>query len=92
MGDAFDVIGERVQTDYRVFGGNVHESAYEITLRNHKEQDVTVDIVEPMPGDWRILSVSQDYEKKDAQTAIFHVPVAKDGEVTVSYRVRVRFQ
>ncbi len=91
MGDAFDIIGERVQTDYRVFGGNVHESAYEISIRNHKEEGVTVDIVEPMPGDWEILDRSQEFEKKDARTAIFHVAVPKDGEAKVTYRVRVRF-
>jgi hypothetical protein len=91
MGDAFDVIGERVQTDYRVLGSNTHESAYEISIRNHKEQDIVVDIVEPMPGDWEMVSASQDHEKKDARTAVFHVAVPKDGEAKVTYRVRVRF-
>jgi hypothetical protein len=91
MGDAFDIIGERIQTDYRVIGSNVHESAFDISIRNHKEQDITVDIVEPMPGDWEILSESVKHEKKDARTAIFHVDVPKDGEAKVSYRVRVRF-
>ena len=90
MGNAFDVVGERVQTDYERVSQNVHESAFEITLRNHKESDVVVDVVEPMPGDWRIYDESQPYEKKDAQTAIFRVPVAKDGEAKVTYQVRVR--
>ena len=90
MGNAFDVIGERVQTEYERVSPNVHESAFEITLRNHKESDVVVDVVEPMPGDWRIYDESQPYEKKDAQTAIFRVPVAKDAEAKVTYRVRVR--
>jgi len=91
MGDAFDIIGERVQTDYKVYGSNTHESAYEISIRNHKESDIVVDIVEPMPGDWEVVSASQDHEKKDARTAIFHVAVPKDGEAKVTYRVRVRF-
>lgn len=91
MGEAFDIIGERIQTDYRVIGSNVHESAFDIAIRNHKEQDITVDIVEPMPGDWEILSESIKHVKKDARTAIFHVEVPKDGEAKVSYRVRVRF-
>lgn len=91
MGEAFDVIGERVQKEYRVIGSNVHESTYEITLRNHKESNITVDIVEPMPGDWRILEKSHDFVKKDARTAVFSVPVAKDGEVKVTYSVQVRF-
>jgi hypothetical protein len=91
MGDAFDVIGERVQTDYRVYGNDVYEAAFDVTIRNHKESDIVVDIIEPMPSDWEILSKSHDFTKKDARTAVFSVPVSKDGEVTVSYRVRVRY-
>lgn len=91
MGNAFDVIGERVQMDYEVISGNVHESEFKIILRNHKEQDIVVDIVEPMPSDWRILSSSMEHEKRDAQTAVFSVPVKADGEATVTYRVRVRY-
>ncbi len=89
MGQAFDVVAERVQTDYKVIAPNVWESAYAITLRNHKESDVTVDVVEPMPGDWRIIEKSQDFVKKDARTAIFTVLVPKDGEVKITYRVQV---
>jgi len=91
MGNAFDVIGERVQTNYEVIAGNVHESEFKITLRNHKEQDIVVDVVEPMPGDWRILSSSMPFEKRDARTAVFSVPVKADGEATVTYHVRVRY-
>lgn len=91
LGEAFDVIGERVQKDYQVIASNVHESEFEITLRNHKETDISIDIVEPMPGDWRILQKSHEFVKKDARTAVFSVPVKKDGEVKVTYRVQVRF-
>jgi hypothetical protein len=91
MGDAFDVIGERVQTDYRVLGSNTYESAFDVTIRNHKESDIVVDIVEPMPSDWQILDKTHEFTKKDAHTAVFSVPVPKDGEVKVSYRVRVRY-
>ena len=91
MGSAFDVVGERVQKDYDKISSNVHESEYEITLRNHKESDIVIDVVEPMPGDWQVLSNSHPYEKRDARTAVFSIPVKKDGEVVLKYRVRVRF-
>jgi len=91
MGMAFDVVAQRVQKDYQRIAPNVHESSYEITLRNHKESAIVVDVVEPMPGDWQILEKSQEFVKKDARTAIFSVPIAKDGEVKVTYRVRVKY-
>ena len=90
MGNAFDVVGERIQTDFEKVSKNVYESAFEIKIRNHKETDVTVDIVEPMPNDWRILENSHDYVKKDAHTVIFSVPAEKDVETVVTYRVQVR--
>ena len=91
MGSAFDVIGDRVQKDYRRISGNTHESDYEITLRNHKDSDIVVDVIEPFSGDWRVFDASQEYEQRDARTAIFSVPVAKDGEVTLTYSVRVTY-
>jgi len=91
LGEAFDIIGERVQTDFKVIANNVHESAFEITLRNHKTTDITVDVVEPMPGDWRVLEKSHEFVKKDARTAIYSVAVPKDGEVKVTYRVQVKY-
>ncbi len=91
LGNAFDVVGERKQMDYKSIGPNIHQSEYEIILRNHKEQDIVVDVVEPMAGDWEILKSSMDYKKKDAQTAVFSVPVRKDGETKVTYRVQVRY-
>ncbi len=90
MGNAFDVVGERTQMDYRIIATNVHESAYEISIRNRKETAETVEVIEPMPGDWEILESSHDYEKRDARTAVFSIDVPADTEVKVTYRVRVR--
>lgn len=89
LGHAFDVVAERTQTDFRVVSDNVFQSAYEIRVRNHKDGDVAVDIVEPMPGDWAIIEKSQDFAKKDARTAVFSVLVPEDGEAVVTYRVQV---
>jgi len=90
LGNAFDVVGERIQTDWSRIADRVFESEYKITLRNHKQQDIQVDVVEPMTGDWRILSKSHEFVKRDSRTAVFTVPVPKDGETVVTYRVQVR--
>ncbi len=91
MGSAFDVIGDRVQKDYRRISSRTHESDYEIALRNHKDSDIVVDVVEPFSGDWRVFDASQEYEKRDARTAVFSVPVVKDGEAKITYSVRVTY-
>jgi hypothetical protein len=91
LGNAFDVMGERTQTEFNVVGVNVHQSSYKIVLRNHKDTAVTVDVVETIPGDWKILEASHPHVKKDAQTAVFTIPVPVDGEVELTYQAQVRF-
>lgn len=91
MGTAFDVVAERTQTDFTRISDRVFEAAFEISVRNHKETAMKVDVVEPMPADWTILSSSHGHEKKDAFTAIFSLDVPADGEIVLEYRVRVQY-
>lgn len=91
VGDAFDIVAERKQTDYKVIARNVYEYAYEIKIRNHKEVPVNIIVNEPIGGDWEMVSSTFEARKTAAFAAQFNVPVAKDGESTLSYRVRVRY-
>jgi hypothetical protein len=91
IGEAFDVVGERVQTDYKRLGRNLFEVAFEVSLRNHKNEDINVFVEEPIPGDWEMLSNTHPYEKLQAHLIRFEVPVAKDKEVKVKYRIRFRY-
>ncbi len=91
VGDAFDIVGERVQTNFQVdYDEDWMEESYQITLRNHKAEDVEVRVVEHLFrwSEWKILDASQDFDKLDAQTIEFRVPVKADGEATVTYTVR----
>ncbi|MBF0384480.1 MAG: DUF4139 domain-containing protein [Candidatus Omnitrophica bacterium] len=89
VGEAFDVVAERVQTDFKQITTRMYESSWEITLRNHKEEDVTIGVVEPLHGNWNIVFSSLPFEKKDAFTVQFNAAVPKNGEVKVNYTVRV---
>jgi len=91
LGDAFDVVAERKQTEYKAIARRVFEYAYEIRIRNHKDEAVTVIVNEPIGGDWSILNSSFPAEKTAAFAARFNVPVAKDGEAVLSYRVQVKY-
>ncbi len=91
MGDAFDVVGSRKQTDWKKIAYDTYEAAYEISLRNHKKEDVMVKVVEPIPGEWKILKTSHDYAKTESHTAEFNIHVPKDRETKLTYRVRMRF-
>ena len=91
IGEAFDVVGERVQTEYKRLGSNLFEVAFEVSLRNHKKEDIQVLVEEPIPGDWEMLSNTHLFEKLSAHLTRFDVPVPKDKEVKVKYRIRFRY-
>ena len=91
MGDAFDVVGERTQKEFRKIGSGLYEVEWEIALRNHKKADQTVTVIEPVPGDWQVLTSTHVWEKPEAHTLKFQVPVTQEGAAKLTYRVRVRF-
>ena len=53
--------------------------------------ELTFNVVEPFGCDWTILESSQDYEKRDAFTAVFKVPVKKNSEAVLTYKVRLKW-
>jgi len=91
MGDAFDVVGERTQKEFRKIASGLYEVEWEIALRNHKKADQTVTVIEPVPGDWQVLTSTHAWEKPEAHTLKFQVPVVSEGAAKLTYRVRLRF-
>lgn len=96
LGDAFDLTADKKQTDFQKLAGTsrynqVFESAYEIVLKNAKQQAVTVTVREPVPGDWTMVSESLPHTRPASGTAEWQVRVPAGGKTTLSYRVRVRY-
>lgn len=93
-GNAFDLVGERKRLDYESQEGRkVAEEEFEVRVRNHKQEPVEVRIVEHLYrwSNWTVLRESHEHVKTDAQTIEFRVPVPKDGEQVVTYRVRYQW-
>jgi hypothetical protein len=92
MGDAFDIVAERVQTDFKVLdSGHLYESSYEITIRNHKDEDIVVSVVERLSGDWTILGNTHPYDKESSHRIRFDVPVERKASGTLQYTARIRY-
>jgi hypothetical protein len=91
MGESFDVVGDRKQTEWTALGTCASESAWEIEIRNHKDTAIEVEDYEPIGGDWTIVSSSQASEKKDANTFTFNIKVPARGKTKVNYKVRVKW-
>ena len=91
IGNAFDVVAEHKQTDFKHVDTHTWEFEYEVTLRNHKDIPVVVQVNEPIGGDWEMLASTYKFTKTAAFAAQFNVPVVKDGTSVLKYRVRARW-
>ena len=89
-GNAFDLVGERKQTNFRVDTSDKWlDESFEIKLRNRKQEPVEIRVVEHLYrwNNWDITQKSDDFKKTDSQTLEFRVPVKPDEERTVTYTV-----
>ncbi len=90
-GNAFDLVGERRQTDFRT--DNVRRMAdesFEIKVRNHKEKEtVEIRVVEHLyrQRNWEITKASHEYTKMDTQSIEFRIVVGPDKEEVLTYAV-----
>jgi hypothetical protein len=93
LGNAFDVVGERRQTDFRELGRDVIEESFEIVVRNHKDEDIEVRVVEHLFrwSEWEIVQESSKHTKLDQGTAEWRLRIPVDGEATLTYTVRYEF-
>ena len=96
LGYAFDITADRKQTDFKKLAGfgeynYVFESAYRIELKNGKDAAVEVRVVEPMPGDWEILTESHNHKKISSSEAEWLITVPSKGSAELLYRAKVRF-
>ena len=91
LGKAFDLVGERRQTQFEAISRTVVRETFEIALRNRKDAE-TVEIRVPERlyrwSEWEISENSAPFEKLDASTIEFRVSVAPGGEEILSYTVQ----
>ncbi|MEZ0218342.1 MAG: DUF4139 domain-containing protein [Rariglobus sp.] len=90
-GDAFDIVGERKRTDYKLSNRNDEvEEAFEIKVRNRKKETVEVRVTERLYRwlNWALVENSDPYVKTDDRNIEFRVTLKPDEEKVVTYRVR----
>ena len=90
-GIAFDLVGERSRASHTRVSRNVTEDQYQIRLRNHGSKPAKVTVVESLYGNWEITQKSDDFRKKDADTAEFDVSIPAGKESVLTYTVLYTF-
>ena len=93
IGDAFDLTGDRIQTDFKTRQSGDERTiveSYKITLKNAKTTAAKIRVVEHMyrTANWEITTNSDPFDKTNSQTAEFNVDVPASGEKVVTYTVK----
>ncbi len=90
IGSAFDIVGERKRTDYKIDrGAETVDESFEIKLRNHKKEPVEIRVIEHLYRglNWEITASSNIFKKIESQTVEFRIQVKRDEEKVLTYTV-----
>ena len=88
VGYAFDIAAEEKLIDQVRISSRVDEREWEIELRNHKNEDITISVEKRLYGFWEIIESNYEFLKKDANTVVFEVPVKANSNATLKLKVR----
>jgi hypothetical protein len=89
VGQAFDIVGERKQMDFNKIP-SWYEYVWEVTLRNHKDEDIKVTVIERTGGDWEITKENYVRTKESNNVIKWTVPVKANNETTLQYTIRYK--
>ncbi|MBZ0320648.1 MAG: hypothetical protein K8L91_29820, partial [Anaerolineae bacterium] len=95
VGNAFDLVGERLQTDFQYSGYLQLDESYSIKLRNRKDdQPVEIRVVEHLFrwSEWQILTSTHEYTKTSSSTIEYYITVNPGEEVQINYTVHYQWQ
>ncbi|MFH1428970.1 MAG: DUF4139 domain-containing protein [Candidatus Margulisiibacteriota bacterium] len=88
-GNVFDITTERVlKEDVRV-NDRQYEKTIEVTIANHKDTDIVIDIKDTFYRAIKVLNSSHKYKLADAKTAVFTISVPKNSKTTLRYAVLI---
>ena len=88
VGTAFDIVAEHNTISRQLASDKVEDVTYEIEIRNHKTEPVTVEVIKSLWGFWEITDSSLEFEKKNANQVIFYPQVPADSSTTIKLTVR----
>ncbi|MCG6896510.1 MAG: DUF4139 domain-containing protein [Thiocapsa sp.] len=95
LGESFDVTARRRQTELKKLAGTsaydyAYEAAFELEIKNAKDQPLSVKVLERIPGDWTMLHETQPHTKLASNLASWLIEVPAEGSTTLSWGVQVR--
>ncbi|NOY57673.1 MAG: DUF4139 domain-containing protein [Calditrichaeota bacterium] len=91
LGNAFDLVGERTILSDKKMGKRSRKQKIQVILRNHKNKQVVIHVLEHFWGDWEFVGPTPPIIKKDAEKVEFKAPVPANGEKKLEFTVLTRW-
>jgi len=90
IGQAFDIKAERTVLEQRSISNNAERQKIQIELRNHKDQDIEIQVTEPIYWyrSYQMLSSNFPVKSKDARKIEFTIPVKASSNSTLIYEIQ----
>ena len=89
VGKAFDILATVKNLKREKISNDVTELTREVTIFNHKDKSITVEVEQKFSGNWQLISSDFDYVKTDANTALFIIPVQANGKTGLGMTIRL---
>ncbi len=91
IGSAFDIKAKTVQVDYKKITEKVYETTYKVTVKNHKDEAVNVEVKKDVGLLWTMKETSLDYKKENASTILFNVAVPARADKDFTFTIRYQY-
>jgi hypothetical protein len=89
VGKAFDVLATAKNLKREKISSDVDELTRAVTIFNHKDKSITVEVEQKLAGNWQLISTDFDFVKTDANTALFKIPVPANGKTKLGMTIRL---
>lgn len=87
LGEAFDIVAEKKTIESKSINPKTYRNIYEVKIKNRKKENIEVYVYDYNWGNYEISQNNLNYEKEDAFTFYFKVPVKAESEFTLKYAV-----
>ncbi len=89
LGTVSDVVAKQKMTDYKEIGTGVKEFAYELRLRNYRNERMNVRVQVNLNRQGKLIDSSLPVEKEELSRVEFLLSVPAEGKTSLMYRVQV---
>lgn len=88
LGDAFDVLADQKEIEYKRVSDNVTERTYEMIVRNRKDSPIELSVMRLIGRDTEVLESSMKYEKDGVERIKYSVSLKADEEKSIKLKLR----